>query len=99
MLEFTEPSLESAFCLDIDCVRITGQTTFRRGGREVLVFESRLVDPQCWCSMCGCQGRSRGSRSRVLIHCPNGTRPVKLLMRLRCYECADCGAYWSEKTP
>lgn len=99
MFEFTEPCLESAFRLDIDQVKITGQTQTRREDRQVLVFEVRLVEPGCWCSACGYAGRSRGSRSRLLIHCPNGTRPVKLLVRLRCYACADCGTYWSEQVP
>ena len=99
MFEFTEPSLESAFRLDVDQVKITGQARTRREDRDVLVFEVRLVEPGCWCSVCGCAGRSRGSRSRLLTHCPNGTRPVKLLVRLRRYACADCGTYWSEQVP
>ncbi|WRS29865.1 ISL3 family transposase [Actinomycetaceae bacterium MB13-C1-2] len=99
VFEFTEPCLESAFRLDTDLVKITGQALIRLRGREVLVFETRLVEPGQWCYMCGCQGRSRGSRSRMLTHCSNGTRPVKLLVRLRCFSCDDCQRYWSEQIP
>ncbi len=99
MFQFTEPCLESAFRLDTDLVRITGQALTRFGDREVLVFQACLVEPGCWCSTCGVEGRSRGSRSRLLTHCPNGSRPVKLLVRLRCYACTDCGSYWSEQVP
>ena len=91
--------LESAFRLDAREVVITGQAAADERGREVLVFETRLVEPRCWCSVCGCAGRSRGSRSRLLTHCPNGPRPVKLLVRLLRYACADCGTYWSERVP
>ena len=79
MYQFSVPCLESAFRLDIDQVVITGQTTIREGDRQVLVFEVRLVEPGWWCRSCGCQGRSRGSRSRLLTHAPNGSRPVRLL--------------------
>ncbi len=99
MYQFSEPCLESAFRLDVDEVVITGQTVARERGREVLVFETRLVEAGCWCASCGCAGRSRGSRTRLLTHCPNGTRPVKLLVRLRCFICAECGVYWSEQVP
>ena len=99
MYQFSEPCLESAFRLDVDEVRITGQALARERDREVLVFETRLVDTQQWCSTCGCQGRSRGSRQRLLTHCPNGSRPVKLLVRLRCFTCVDCGLYWSQQVP
>ena len=99
MYQFSAPSLESAFRLDVDQVRITGQTVTIWKGRQTLVFEARLVEAGCWCWKCGCVGRSRGSRSRLLTHFPNGTRPVKLLVRLRCYTCVECGTYWSEQAP
>ena len=44
MYQFSEPCLESAFRLDVDEVVITGQTVARERGREVLVFETRLVE-------------------------------------------------------
>ena len=53
MYQFSEPCLESAFRLDVDEVRITGQALARERDREVLVFETRLVDTQQWCSTCG----------------------------------------------
>lgn len=99
MYQFSVPCLESAFRLDIDQVVITGQITIQQGDRQVLVFEVRLAEPDGWCRSCGCQGRSRGSRSRQLFHAPNGSRPVRLLLRLRCFTCTGCGAYWSEQVP
>lgn len=97
--QFSEPSLEAAFRLDNRQVRVTGQAAVRQRGREVLVFEVRLTEREGWCRVCGCEGASRGSRSRALTHCPNGTRPVQLLVRLRCFTCAGCGAYWSQQVP
>ena len=99
MYQFTEPCFESAFRLDVDQVKITGQAVTVSKDRQVLVFEVRLVEPHRWCASCGGEGRSRGSRSRLLTHCPNGTRPVKLLVRLRCYICVECATYWSEQIP
>lgn len=97
MFQFTAPSLESAFRLDSEALQITGQAVTRKEDREELVFEVRQRDPDCWCHSCGAQGVPRGSRSRLLTHCPNGSRPVKLLIRLRCFTCADCHLYWSEQ--
>ena len=99
MYQFSEPCLESAFRLDASEVTITGQAQVCEGDREVLVFETRLVESGCWCRVCGCQGRSRGTRSKLLTHCPNGTRPVRLLVRLRRFICDDCNAYWSQHVP
>ena len=99
MYQFSEPCLESAFRLDVSEVTVTGQVLVREGDREVLVFETRLVEPGWWCQICGCQGRSRGTRSRLLIHCPNGTRPVKLLVRLRRFRCDGCKEFWSQQVP
>lgn len=99
MFEFSKPCLESAFRFDPAVVRVTGQAQVRQKGREVLVFEARLVDAARWCASCGAQGTARGSRSRLLTHCPNGSRPVRLLLRLRCFTCGDCEQYWSEHVP
>ena len=99
MYQFSEPCLELAFRLDASEVVITGQAVCQEKDREVLVFETRLVQAQQWCDRCGCAGRPRGSRKRLLTHCPNGTRPVKLLVRLYQFVCADCDAYWSEHVP
>lgn len=99
MYQFTEPCLESAFRLDVEHLKITGQAVTVSKGRQVLVFEARLVEPQRWCASCGGSGRPRGSQSRLLTHCPNGTRPVKLLVRLRRFVREDCKAYWSEQIP
>lgn len=97
MYQFSHPCLETAFRLDCDEVVITGQSTAKRKGREELIFECRLVNRQKWCENCGCEGKSRSSRSRWLIHCPNATRPVRLLARLRGFKCTGCKRYWSEK--
>ena len=99
MYQFSEPCLESAFRLDESELEITGQVVTRQGDREVLIFETRLVEPDQGCSNCGCAGKPRGSRRRLLTHCPNGTRPVWLLLRLRCYVCVVCGLYWSQQVP
>lgn len=99
MYQFSVPCLESAFRLDIDQVVITGQATVQQGDRQALVFEVRLAEPGWWCRSCGCQGKPRGSRSRLLTHAPNGSRPVRLLLRLRCFTCALCQTYWSEQVP
>ena len=99
MYQFSEPCLELAFRLDASEVVITGQAVCQEKDREVLVFETRLVQAQQWCDRCGCAGRPRGSRKRLLTHCPNGTRPVKPLVRLCQFVCADCDAYWSEHVP
>ena len=99
MYQFSVPRLESAFRLDIDQVVITGQATVQQGDRQALVFEVRLAEPGWWCRSCGCQGKPRGSRSRLLTHAPNGSRPVRLLLRLRCFTCALCQTYWSEQVP
>ena len=99
MYQFSVPHLESAFRLDIDQVVITGQATVQQGDRQALVFEVRLAEPGWWCRSCGCQGKPRGSRSRLLTHAPNGSRPVRLLLRLRCFTCALCQTYWSEQVP
>lgn len=99
MYQFSEVSMESAFRLDEREVRVTGQTTLKARDREVLIFEVRLVEAGSWCRNCGGEGTSRGSRSRTLTHCPNGTRPVQLLVRLRCFACAVCGTYWSQRVP
>ena len=53
MYQFSEPCLESALRLDVSEVTITGQAQICEGDREVLVFETRLVEPQCWCGVCG----------------------------------------------
>ncbi len=76
MYQFSEPCLESAFRLDESELESTDQVLARQGDREVLVFETRLVEAGKWCSSCGCAGRPRGSRRRLLTHCPNGTRPA-----------------------
>ena len=99
MYQFSVPHLESAFRLDSSQVVITGQTTIQQGDRQVLIFEVRLTQPDWWCRSCGCQATSRGSRSRQLFHAPNGSRPVRLLLRLRCFSCTLCGMYWSEQVP
>ncbi len=99
MLKFTAPRMESVFRVDEFGLVITGQAWQEWRGRKELVLECRLAQRLGWCQGCGCQGRARGSRRRWLIHAPCGTRPVRLLVRLRQFTCDACGSYWSEQIP
>lgn len=61
-----------------------------------VVLECRVADPDPWCRGCGCQGLSRGTRTRRLAHEPFGHRPTTLLVRVRRYTCPGCGRSWRE---
>lgn len=61
------------------------------------MFEVCQRTLDCWCRSRGVEAVPCGSRSRLLTHCPHGSRPVKLLVRLRCFTCRACDRYWSEQ--
>ena len=65
---------------------------------ERAVLECRVVDPDEWCTRCGCQGRARDSVTRRLAHEPLGWRPTELLLRVRRYRCTGCGHVWRQDT-
>ncbi|SJN16926.1 Mobile element protein [Luteococcus japonicus LSP_Lj1] len=64
---------------------------------ERAVLLCRPVEPDDWCHRCGCHGSPRDSVVRELAHVPFGWRPTTLQVRLRRYQCRDCGHVWRQE--
>jgi transposase-like protein len=62
------------------------------------VLSCRVVDPDCWCRRCGCQGTPRDTVTRRLAHEPFGWRPTTLEVTVRRYRCTGCGHVWRQDT-
>ena len=61
-------------------------------------LECRLTTPDPWCTLCGCEGIPRGTRTRRLAHAPFGHRPTTVILRIRRYTCSGCGRFFTEDT-
>ena len=62
------------------------------------VLACRVVEPDQWCSRCGCEGSPRDTVTRRLSHVPLGWRPTILEVTVRRYRCAECGHVWRQDT-
>ena len=49
------------------------------------VLACRVVEPDGWCRLCGCEGVARDTVVRRLAHEPLGWRPTTLLVTVRRY--------------
>lgn len=91
---FQCPDLTTFCRLDGLGLEVTGQCV--RADRAVLAC--RVVDPDDWCSRCGCQGVPRDTVTRQLGHEPFGWRQTTLLVSVRRYRCTGCGHVWRQDT-
>ena len=91
---FDAPDLTTFCRLDELGLRVVGQ----RLEPDRAVLECRVVEPDPWCRGCGVEGAPRGTVTRRLAHAPFGHRPTTLLVRVRCYQCANCGRVWRQDT-
>lgn len=89
---FTPPDLTTFCRLDDLGLAVTGQHL----SPERVVLACRPDVPDDWCHRCGCQGRPRDSVVRELAHVPLGWRPTTLRVRLRRYQCRECGHVWRQ---
>ena len=89
---FTAPDLTSFCRLDGLGLEVTGQ----RIEPERAVLACRVIAADDWCHDCGGRGRVRGSVTRRLAHVPLGWRPTVLLVRVRRYQCVECGRVWRQ---
>jgi len=88
------PADLTTFCrLDDLGLTVTGQHL----SPERAVLLCRPVEPDDWCHRCGCHGSPRDSVVRELAHVPFGWRPTTLQVRLRRYQCRDCGHVWRQE--
>ncbi|VEH92086.1 Transposase and inactivated derivatives [Propionibacterium australiense] len=89
---FTTPDL-TWFCrLDDLGLTVTGQHL--GPGRATLLCRPTLLDQ--WCHRCGGHGLVRDTIVRELTHVPFGWRPTTLRIRLRRYQCRECGHVWRQ---
>ena len=84
---FTTPDLTTFCRLDDLGLTLTGQ----HFEPELAALLCRPTEPNDWCHRCGCPGQLRDSGVRKLAHVPFGWRPTILQVRLRRYQCTDCG--------
>ncbi len=85
----------STFCrLDDLGLVVTGQHL--EPGRAVLAC--RVLEADQWCHRCGCEGSSRDTVTRQLVHEPLGWRPTTLLVTIRRYRCRECSHVWRQDT-
>ena len=89
---FTTPDLTTFCRLDDLGLAVMGQYL----SAEQTVLLCRPVEPDDWCHRCGCHGQVRDSVVRELAHVPFGWRPTTLQVRLRRYQCTDCGPVWRQ---
>lgn len=89
---FAVPDLTTFTGLDGLGLEVTGQIV----ESERAVVACRVVEPDHWCSRCGCQGVARDTVTRRLVHEPFGWRPTMLLVRVRRYRCTECGHLWRQ---
>lgn len=88
----TSPDL-TTFC-QLDDLGLTVVGQHLTGERAVLLC--RPVEPDDWCHRCGGHGQPRDSVVRELAHVPFGWRPTTLQIRLRRYQCRECGHVWRQ---
>ena len=96
MIQFSVPCFEVVLGLAEKGLVVVGQALVRWKDRESWAFKVRLKEPQNGCPDCQSLAKPRGTRGRWVVHAPIGTRPVWLLLRLRCFTCPACGRYWQE---
>lgn len=89
---FTTPDLATFCQLDDLGLAVTGQHL----APERAVVWCRPTAPDEWCHRCGGHGSARDSVIRELAHAPFGWRPTTLHVRLRRYQCRDCGHVWRQ---
>lgn len=87
------PAELTTFCLLDDLgLNVTSQhLTSTRAG-----LACRSTSPDDWCHRCGCHATARDSLIRELAHFPFGWRPTTLQVRLRRYQCTECGHVWRQ---
>lgn len=81
---FTSPDLTTFCQLDDLGLAVIGQVVCP----DRAVLECRVVAPDPWCRRCGCEGASRDTVARELVHAPFGWRPTTLRVRVRRYRWA-----------
>jgi len=91
---FDAPDLTTFCRLDELGLEAVGQYV----AHDRAVLEYRVVEPDAWCRICGCEGVPRDTVIRRLAHEPLGWRPTTLLMRVRRYRCSGCGRTWRQDT-
>ena len=89
---YTAPDLTTFCRLDDLGLTVTGQHL----SPERAILLCRPVEPDDWCHRCGCLGSPRDSVVRELAHVPFGWRPTTLQVRLRRYQCRECGHVWRQ---
>lgn len=89
---FDAPDLTTFCRLDDLGLIVTGQ----RLEPDRAVLSCRVVDPDDWCQVCGCQGVARDTVVRRLAHLPLGWRPTTLVVRVGRYRCTGCGRVWRQ---
>ena len=91
---FDRPDLTTFARLDELGLQVTGQ----RLEPDRAVLACRVVEPDEWCRLCGCQGVPRDTVARRLAHEPLGWRPTTLEVTVRRYRCTGCGHVWRQDT-
>lgn len=91
---FARPDLTTFAGLDGLGLEVTGQVV----DPDSAVLACRVVEPDRWCRICGCEGVPRDTVVRRLAHEPVGWRPTTLLVTVRRYRCSDCGHVWRQDT-
>lgn len=91
---FTTPDLTTFTRLDELGLVAIGQ----RLDPDRALLLCRVVEPDQWCRRCGAEGVARDTVVRRLAHEPFGWRPTTLLVRVRRYQCRECGHVWRQDT-
>lgn len=89
---FARPDLTTFAGLDGLGLDVVGQ----RVEPQRAVLACRIVEPDQWCHRCGCEGASRDTVTRRLVHEPLGWRPTTLEVTVRRYRCGGCGHVWRQ---
>ena len=87
---FDRPDLSAFTRLDDRGLEVTGQ----RIEADYAVLACRITGEYRRCRRCGCQGISRFTVVRRLVHEPCGWRPTILHVSVRLYRCPECAHVW-----
>ena len=89
---FDRPDLSTFPRLDGLGLEVTGQHIWP----DRAVLACRTAGEDQWCRRCGCQGISRDTVVRHLVHEPYGWHPTILHVSVRRYRCQECTHVWRQ---
>ena len=89
---FDRPDLSMFPRLDGLGLEVTGQHIWP----DRAVLACRTAGEDQWCRRCGCQGISRDTVVRHLVHEPYGWHPTILHVSVRRYRCQECAHVWRQ---